>query len=104
LAQHKIVTTLGLGREGQKANIVGISRCCDLIHSVAGFADSGTTEAAVKKLRETSDDLAASDRIQPDTNDPNAAAAPQSQPSTTEDKDKPSRFQRRSIPADSLGE
>jgi len=105
LAEHKIVTTLGLGRQGQKANVVGIARCCDLIHSVAGFADGGTTEAAVERLLKTSDDLAANDKPQPDPNEPNAAAAtPQPQPSATEDQDRSKRFHRRSIPTNSIGE
>lgn len=104
LAEHKIVTTLGLGRQGQKANVVGISRCCDLIHSVAGFADSGTTQAAVERLLETSDRLTASDKIRLDPNDPNAADTPQPPPPEPKDEQKPTRFHRRSIPDTSLGE
>ena len=104
LAQHKIVSTLGLGRQGQQANIAGIARCCDLIHSVAGFEDTGTTEAAVARLLETSDRLAADDKVRPDPNEPNAVDAPQPQPVETKAEKKPSRLQRRSLPADSLGE
>jgi hypothetical protein len=98
LAKHKIVTTMGLGRESQGANVAGIARCCDLIHSVAGFADSGTTEAAVERLLQTSDDLAANDKPQPDPNDPNQAATHQPQPRETREPGPPAGLHRRSIP------
>lgn len=106
LAEHKIVTTLGLGRQGQTANIVGIARCCDLIHSVAGFADSGTTQAAVERLLQTSDRLAANDKPQPDPNEPNEATPPQPQPEPSEKKPSklPAGLHRRSIPSDALGD
>jgi hypothetical protein len=100
LAEHKIVTTLGLGRQGQKANVAGIARCCDLIHSVAGFADSGTTQAAVTKLLDTSDQLAANDKPQPD---PNTMSLPQPQTSETQESKPPAGLHRRSLP-DSLGQ
>jgi|GEM_PF-679827 len=100
LAEHKIVTTLGLGRQGQKANVVGIARCCDLIHSVAGFADSGTTQAAVAKLLETSDRLTADDKTRVDPNDPNGTDPPkaQPQPRETQPPKTPTGLHRRSIP------
>lgn len=104
LAEHKIVSTLGLGREGQQANIAGIARCCDLVHSVAGFEDGGTTEAAVARLLETSDRLSASDKASVEPNEPNIADAPQPPPPATKAQEKPTRFRRRSIPTDAIGE
>ncbi len=104
LTEHKIVSTLGLGRQGQQANIAGIARCCDLVHSVAGFGDGTTTRAAVARLLETSDRLAASDKASRDPNEPNAVDSPQPQPTETKDEKKPTRLQRRSIPTDAIGE
>ncbi len=106
VVDHKIVTTLGLGREGQTANVAGLARCCDLIHSVAGFADSGATRDAVEQLLETSDRLAASDRPRHtanDSNEPNTTTPPKPQPEASEKKPPklPGGLHRRSIP-DSL--
>ncbi|MGE5293425.1 MAG: CvpA family protein [Solirubrobacterales bacterium] len=101
LAQHKIVTTLGLGRQGQTANVVSLSRCCDLIHSRVGFAGSGTTQTAVERLLQTSDELTTSDKPAPtDPNEPNATTPPQPQPqpSKKESPKLPGGLQRRSIP------
>jgi hypothetical protein len=103
LAQRKIVTTLGLGRDGQKANVVGLARGCDLIHSVAGFADSGTSQAAIAKLLDTSDQLAASDKSRPDPNEPNSAPAQPPQPPEDKGSRPPAGLQRRSLP-DPLGQ
>jgi hypothetical protein len=64
LAENKIVGTLGLGRPSQPAkdaqtrtaafkspNLSCLTRCCDLIHSFAGFHDPGiTSQAAVQEL------------------------------------------------------
>ena len=58
LASHKIVGVLGLGQESRPANLVCITRCCDLIHFFAGSDDRGaTTQAAVQNLlrRNTAD-------------------------------------------------
>jgi hypothetical protein len=103
LAQHKFVTTLGLGRDGQKANVVGIARCCDLIHSVAGFADSGTSHAAIAKLLETSDELAANDEPRPEPNEPHSPPAQPPQPPEDKGSRPPAGLQRRSLP-DPLGQ
>lgn len=108
LAEHEIVSTLGLGREGQQANIAGIARCCNLIHSVAGFEDAGTTEAAVARLLETSDRLTASDKAGPEpneSNEPNAVESPQPAPPEKKDrKEGALGLRRRSIPTDGIGE
>jgi len=105
LAKYKIVATLGLGRNAQKANIVGLTRSLDLIHAVAGFADGGTTQAAVDRLLQTSDDLAKSDKAQPVPNDPNAAPSPkpQNQPRETPAPKPPAGLHRRSIPSNAFG-
>lgn len=105
LARHKIVTTLGLGRNAQKANVVGLTRSLDLIHAVAGFADGGTTETAVDRLLQTSDDLARSDKAPPAPNDPNAAlsAEPQERPREMPAPKPPAGLHRRSIPSDAFG-
>ncbi|HON93507.1 MAG TPA: CvpA family protein [Sedimentisphaerales bacterium] len=97
LAQHKIVTTLGLGRDGQKANVAGLARGLDLIHTVARFADSDTSHAAITKLLDTSDELAANDESRPEPNEPNPAP-PQPQPQEDKGSKPPAGLQRRSIP------
>lgn len=102
LAQHRFVNTLGLGRQGQKANLVGVARCCDLIHRVAGFSDGGTTQDAITRLLDTGDRLSASDKAPPDPNEPNAVASPQPQPPKTEEGKPPGRMQRRTLPPESL--
>ena len=103
LVEHKIVSTLGLGRQGQRANITGIARCCDLIHRVVGFGDSSTPEGAVVRLLDTSDRLSENDRVTPEPNEPNAANPPQPPPEA-KDARPPGRLHRRTLPADSLGE
>jgi len=72
LTEHKVVRTLGLGRQGQQANIAGLATCCDLIHFVASFGDDGATRAAVARLFETTDRLSETDRTPPDAHEPNA--------------------------------
>lgn len=53
LAEDKIVGIFGLGQEPRQANRVCLAQCCDVIHSFAGFAETGnTTQAAVQKLLE----------------------------------------------------
>jgi hypothetical protein len=105
LMKYKIVTTLGLGPDGQKANIAGLARGLDLIHAAAGFTDGGTTEAAVDRLLQTSDDLAKSDEARSASNDPNAALSPkpQERPRETPAAKPPAGLHRRSIPSNALG-
>jgi hypothetical protein len=51
LAGHKIVGVLGLSRQSRPANLVCVTRACDLIHFFAAADDSGDTpEAALQKL------------------------------------------------------
>jgi hypothetical protein len=66
LAEHKIVGVFGLGTQPRQAkgpqtrtlalgnpNLAGITRCCDLIHSFAGFHEAGNTAGAtLQKLLE----------------------------------------------------
>jgi hypothetical protein len=50
-ASHKIVGVLGLGQQSRPANLVCITRSCDLIHFFAGSGESDRTpEAAVQRL------------------------------------------------------
>jgi hypothetical protein len=102
LVQRKIVSTLGLGRQGQRANVAGIAYCCDLVHRVAGFGDASTTQGAIARLFDTSDRLSESDKVSPDPNEPNAANAPQPQPPETKEAKPPMRLHRRTLPADAL--
>ncbi|HNS22896.1 MAG TPA: CvpA family protein [Sedimentisphaerales bacterium] len=76
VVQRKIVSTLGLGREAQQANIAGVAYCCDFIHGLVGFGDTHTTRTAVTRLFETTDRLSASDEPRVDPNEPNAIASP----------------------------
>jgi len=104
LAEHKIVSTLGLGREGQQTNIVGIAACCDLIHTVAGFGDDGTTRVAVARLFETTDHLSEGDKAPPEPNEPNVVDVPSSQlPATRTESPRP-HLRRRGLPAEALDE
>jgi hypothetical protein len=51
LARHNIVGVLGLSRQSQPANLVCLTRCCDLIHVFAGSDDrDGTPQAALQQL------------------------------------------------------
>lgn len=100
LVQHKIVSTLGLGRDAQGANVAGVAHCCDLIHSMVGFADGSTTQSAVKRVLETSDLLAANDKALPDPNDPNKPTVPE--PRKPRDTAPPGGLHRRSLPIESL--
>jgi hypothetical protein len=104
LVEHKMVNTLGLGRQGQQANIAGLAACCDLIHSVTGFEDSGTTRSAVARLFETTDHLSEADKAPPEPNEPNAVDVPPSQPPETEAGSTPSPLTGRSRPADAPDE
>jgi hypothetical protein len=53
LAENKIVGIFGLTSQPRQANLVCLTRCCDVIHAFAGFSDAGnTTQAAVQRLLE----------------------------------------------------
>ncbi len=71
LASHKIVGVLGLGRQSQSANLVCITRCCDVIHFFAGSDDSGdTTEAALQRLLQMNTTHPDFPSRSPDANEP----------------------------------
>lgn len=105
LGHHKIVSTLGLSRHGQRANIACIAKCCDLIHCVAGFGDGTTTQGAVERLLDTSDRLSAEDNAMPAPREPNTPSSPQSQElEPKENNNTPTGLPRRTLPSDPLGE
>jgi len=78
LASHKIVGVLGLSQQSQPANLVCITRCCNLIHFFAGSGDSADTpQAALQRLlqRNTADPKPR--REPPDANEPPVGRSPQ---------------------------
>jgi hypothetical protein len=79
LASHKIVGVLGLGQQSRSANLVCITRCCDVIHFFAGSDDSGaTTQAALQRLLQTNTAHPDPRRRPPDANEPPGSRSPQS--------------------------
>jgi hypothetical protein len=71
LAENKIVGVFGLGKQSQQANLACISRCCGLIHSFAGFHDTGnTTGAAIQRLMEMKSTSPGLIQSPPDANEP----------------------------------
>jgi len=104
LVEHKIVSTLGLGRDGQQANIVGIAVCCDLIHAVAGFGDDSTTRAAVARLFETTDRLSNVDKAPPEPNEPNVGDVPPPELPATKTEGSRPHLRRRGLPAEATDE
>ena len=84
LAENKIVSVLGLGKQSQQAkgpqtqtiafgnpNLSCIAQCCGLIHSFAGFHDTGnTTGAAIQRLLEIKSASPDPIKRQPDANEP----------------------------------
>jgi hypothetical protein len=76
LADNEIVTGVGLGRQSQQINISCISRCCDVIHSLAGPADLAT-QAAVQRLLDESKPKPVVKREPADVNQPAAPAPPE---------------------------
>ncbi len=81
LASHKILGVLGLGQQSQSANLVCITRCCDLIHFFAGSDSSAdTAQAAVQRLlqRDTTHPEASS--APPDANEPPVSPPPKNTP------------------------
>ena len=77
LARHKIVNSIGFNPQSQRANIVCLAQCCDLIHAVAGFqGDRNTTQAAIDRLIEAGNNLESKRSEQkPDANEPPAASS-----------------------------
>jgi hypothetical protein len=77
LAENKIVGVFGLGKQSQQANLSCISRCCGLIHSFAGFHDSGnTTGAAIQRLLEIKSISPDPIKRQSDANEPPKSPPP----------------------------
>jgi hypothetical protein len=74
LAQNKVVSSIGFNRQSQRANILCLSWCCDLIHAVARFeGGNDTTEAAIDRLMDMSSNLASKrNEPKPDANEPPA--------------------------------
>lgn len=84
LAENKIAGVFSLARQPQQAqdpptrtiafgnpNLACIARCCDLIHSFAGFHDAGnTTGATLQKLLEMKKARPGPLETPPDTNEP----------------------------------
>ena len=71
LASHKTVGVLGLGRQSRPANLVCITRCCDLIHFFAGSDGSERTpQAAVQRLLQMSTARPAPRNGPPEANEP----------------------------------
>jgi hypothetical protein len=72
LGQHKIVSSLGLGREAQQTNIACMGWCCDRIHWLVRVkAGKDATRAAVDRLfAERDSPESGSGESRPDANDP----------------------------------
>ncbi len=51
LAEHELVSGLGLNPKSEKSNIACIAWCCDRVHAVVGGdADGSATQAAIERL------------------------------------------------------
>jgi len=71
LASHRIVGVLGLGQQSRPANLVSITRCCDLIHVFAGSDEKDRTpEAAVQRLLQMNTAHPVPRSRPPDANEP----------------------------------
>ena len=71
LAEYAVVDTLGLSVAPDGANMACIARCCDLVHSIAGFDGAeNNTQSAILHLMEKREDTDG-ERI-----DPNEPAPP----------------------------
>ncbi len=71
LGSHRIVGVLALSRQAQPANLVCITRACDLIHFFAGSDDGGDTpQAAVQRLVQRDTANPDSRNRPPDANEP----------------------------------
>lgn len=71
LAAHKIVGDLGAGQQAQRANLLYLARCCDVVHAFARFdtADN-TTQAALQRLMELPQVLPHPSQKSPEVNEP----------------------------------
>jgi hypothetical protein len=77
LAEDKIVGIFGLGQQPGQANRVCLAQCCDVIHSFAGFAETGnTSQAALQKLLEAPKVSLRPSPTPPDSNEPPAQPQP----------------------------
>lgn len=74
LAQQEMVSSIGLNEQSQQSNISCLVRCCNLIHSVAGFeGGKNTTEAAIHRLMDDGRSSRSKHReVKPDANEPPA--------------------------------
>ncbi len=71
LARHKIVGVLALGQQTRPANLVCITRCCDVVHLLAGFDDSRETpQAALQRLLQMNTAHSDPGNRPPDVNEP----------------------------------
>ncbi|MCU0913910.1 MAG: CvpA family protein [Planctomycetes bacterium] len=84
LAGHRIAGVFALGPGARQANLVGLTRCGDLIHAFAGLdEDTGATARAVQRLRDVK---VAGPELAPkpsEVNEPSATPAPAGAPSGT---------------------
>ncbi|OHB64096.1 MAG: hypothetical protein A2Y76_06295 [Planctomycetes bacterium RBG_13_60_9] len=106
LTEYKIVNSLGLSRQSQKANLSCIAWCCDTIHSFARFeAGALATQAAVQRLLEASDRLSQHARDAAGAHEPSAENPSQTPPpEPRKDETTKPRTGRRSIPTDAFTE
>jgi hypothetical protein len=74
LAQQEMVSSIGLNEQSQQSNISCLARCCNLIHSVAGFeGKKNTTEVAIHRLMDDGRSSRSKRRdVKPDANEPPA--------------------------------
>jgi len=71
LARHNVVGVLGLDQQSRTANLVCITRSCDLIHFFAASDDGGDTpQAALQRLLQMNTAHPDPGRRPPDTNEP----------------------------------
>ncbi len=76
LAQQKVVSSIGFSEQSQRANISCVARCCDLIHTIAGFeGGEETTGTAIHHLLDAQRDQGSQ---RPDANE--APPVPQKAP------------------------
>ncbi|MBN1509915.1 MAG: CvpA family protein [Sedimentisphaerales bacterium] len=77
LAQHEMVSSLGLNEQSQQSNIACLVRCCNLIHSLTAFeGKKNTMEAAIHHLMDGGKSSRSKLRaVEPDANEPPAKPA-----------------------------
>ncbi len=93
LTNHKIVGVFGLGRQSQSANLVCLTRCCDLVHFFAASDNNdGGPQAALQRLLQMKTAAPASSVTAREANEPPASRPPQnvtSRPRPRKDYDLP---------------